>query len=360
MCFCFALFCFLTGLQPVGWSQYPEQVSDSGSWQWKFWVWTTELPGQFLISRVWFFFFFGFSTYMTIPSANKEFYFFISNLYTFNIISYLIALSKVFECSVEKDTIVCFPLSSWWALQPFPGFAAVSRVPYSEHTAHVRTHALTSCRRVRRAEPRTAGRGVWWSETCQAAFWAGFLMSSMLVALLFWISSDTLCSLTKNLRPLKPTVFLMLFICPVFPFFFFCFLLKYFFILLSYFTCQLTGYPLGEVSGVVQCRGSHSHPSLRCGKAFLGPGTLQNFLQPLLHVREGRAGWASAIEGIPSHLWAQAWGEGERGLPVPTTRCPAHFTSGIHRTHSHFAFIWGLGHGAFIQNLLKSCLLHCI
>ena len=49
---------------------------------------------------------------MTIPSANKEFYFFISNLYTFNIISYLIALSKVFECSVEKDTTVCFPLSS--------------------------------------------------------------------------------------------------------------------------------------------------------------------------------------------------------------------------------------------------------
>ena len=96
-----------------------------------------------------FFFFFGFSTYMTIPSANKEFYFFISNLYTFNIISYLIALSKVFECSVEKDTTVCFPLSSWWALQPFPGFAAVSRVPYSEHTAHVRTHALTSCRRAR-------------------------------------------------------------------------------------------------------------------------------------------------------------------------------------------------------------------
>ena len=48
-------------------------------------------------------------------------------------------------------------------------------------------------------------------------------MSSMLVALLFWISSDTLCSLTKNLRPLKPTVFLMLFICPVFPFFFFAF-----------------------------------------------------------------------------------------------------------------------------------------
>ncbi|CAI9173814.1 unnamed protein product [Rangifer tarandus platyrhynchus] len=65
---------------------------------------------------------------------------------------------------------------------------------------------------------------------------------------------------------------------------------------------ELTGYPLGEVSGVVQCRGSHSHPSLRCGKAFLGPGTLQSFLQPLLCVREGRAGWASAIEGIPSHL----------------------------------------------------------
>ena len=173
--------------------------------------------------------FFGFSTYMTIPSANKEFYFFISNLYTFKIICYLIALSKVFECSVEKDTTVCFPLSSWWALQPFPGFAAVSRVPYSEHTAHVRTHALTSCGRAWRAEPRTARRGLWWSETCQAAFWAGFLMSSMWVALLFWISSDTLCSLTKNLRPLKPTIFLMLFICPVFPFFFFLLFIEIFF-----------------------------------------------------------------------------------------------------------------------------------
>ena len=46
----------------------------------------------------------------------------------------------------------------------------MSRVSYSEHTAHVGTHALTSCGRAWRVEARTAGRGIWWYETYQAAF----------------------------------------------------------------------------------------------------------------------------------------------------------------------------------------------
>lgn len=108
--------------------------------------------------------------------------------------------SKVFQCSVEKDTTVCF------STQQLMGTSAVSRFCCCEQSALLRTHG--SCRDTRspflRAGALLGRTGVWWCETCQAALQAGLLMSSVLVALHFWVSSDSLCYLTKNLRPFRP------------------------------------------------------------------------------------------------------------------------------------------------------------